>query len=668
MHLCVSVEFCGSVVTVYMAHERAFDFSRKEESRVAVVDRGSLHRVLGTPQLFAIGYGDVGSSIYYALGVTTLYALGAAPLALALAGIVFFCTVLTYTELATAMPESGGSCSFARHAFNDLVSFIAGWALLLDYIVTIAISAYSVGPYFRQLLPGVVNTIGNVPFTLLILGMLLGLNIIGIKESTRVSLLLAVFGVVTKLTIITIGLIFVMQLFDPPTFWMHLQQLWWHMQVGTEHAWSPTWPQFWKGVGMAMVAYIGIESIAQLAGEARHPNRTIPRAMMGTMITLFVLYFGVSAIALTAMTPQELTTAYLENPLAGIAASMPFGQRILVPWVGFLGASILFVAANAGLIGASRLTFAMSEHFTLPRLFYRLHPRFKTPYISLITFTLIAAAIVTVARHLTHIAELYNFGAMLSFALAHLSLLGLRIRQPDLKRPFKIGWSIRWGRFALPITSLIGLLGTMAVWVDVILTKPAGRNLGFLWMGVGLGAYFWYRHAQRLPAAARVEIERLQMPEYRPVKVRKILVPTTGAHTNDMIQFAARLAKGYGADVTALHVIEIPPSLPLDTFFPEKLGVADSVMEQTQAIGREYEVPIDAQVKQSRFAGETIVELAKEGGYDLVIVGANPRALAQAPGRTTFGTTVEYVVRNAPCRVWVFTGKDIVEHGQSPRE
>jgi nucleotide-binding universal stress UspA family protein len=197
------------------------------------------------------------------------------------------------------------------------------------------------------------------------------------------------------------------------------------------------------------------------------------------------------------------------------------------------------------------------------------------------------------------------------------------------------------------------------VWVDVILTKPAGRNFGFLWMGLGLSAYFWYRHQQRLSPTARVEIEKLQMPDYQPVKIKRILVPTTGAHTNDMIQFAAKLAKMHGADVTALHVIEIPPSLPLDTFFPEKLAVADSVMEQSQAIAREYEVPIDTQVKQSRFAGETIVELAKDGAYDLIILGAVPKALSTAPGRSSFGTTVEHVVRNAPGRVWIFTGKDI---------
>jgi len=630
----------------------SIDFSEPASARVAIVDKGSLHRVLNASQLYAIGYGDVGSSIYYALGVTALYALGATPLALALAGVVFFCTVLTYTELSAAMPESGGSCSFARHAFNDLASFVAGWALLLDYIVTIAISAYSIGPYLSNLFPALKTTVGNVPFTLIVLGILLALNIFGVKESTRVSLLLCLFDIATQLVIITLGFIFLLQIAQPAAFLHHLHQLVVGMQIGVAGVdWSPTWPQFWKGVGMAMVAYIGIESISQLAGEARHPNRTIPRAMMSTMVTLLVLYFGISFIALSALSPKELTSAYLEDPIAGIAASMPFGRQYLAPWVGFLGATILFVAANAGLIGASRLTFAMSEHFALPRLFYKLHPRYKTPYVSLIAFTVIAGAIVTVAKRLTHIADLYNFGAMLSFALAHLSLLGLRIRQPELARPFRIGWNLRFGRSALPITALVGVVGTVAVWVDVILTKPSGRNLGFLWMGAGLICYFWYRHQQHLPAAGHVKLERLTMPEYAPAEVKRILVPTTGAHTHDMIQFAAKLAKMQGGAVTALHVIEIPPSLPLDTFFPEKLAFADTIMERSQAIGREFEVPIDAQVKQARFAGETIVELAKDGKFDLIIIGARARPAA------AFGTTVDYVMRNAPCRVWVFAGK-----------
>ncbi len=625
-----------------MAEPNPIDFSSESTERVVTMKREGLHRILGVPQLFAIGYGDVGSSIYYALGVTALYALGAMPLALALAGLVFFCTVLTYAELAAAMPEAGGSCSFARHAFNDLVSFIAGWALLLDYIVTIAISAYTVGPYLGYFFPVLRSTIGNVPFTMGVIAVLLSVNLIGIRESTRIALWLCLFDIVTQLSIIGIG---VVTLLNIP----HLVE---QMRIGVAGVdWSPTWPEFFKGVGMAMVAYIGIESISQLAGETRNPSKNLPRAMMLTMGTLFVMYFGIALVALSVIHPRELSTTYLEDPIAGIAAAMPIGGDVLGPWVGILGATILFVAANAGLIGASRLTFAMGEYFELPRVFYRLHPRFKTPYVSLIFFAGIAAAIVFVARHLTFLAELYNFGAMLAFATAHLSVIALRIRRPDMERPFKGWFNVSIGGRQIPLTAVVGLLGTVAVWIDVVLTKPAGRNLGFLWMGVGLVLYLWYRRQQHLPVAGRVAIEEISIPGFVDAPIKKILVPTRGGALANTVQYAAKIAKANSASLMALYVIEIPAALPLETFFPEKLVQADNILERTEAICREYEVPIETKLLQSRSAGRTIVEVAREGGFDLIVMGFAIKSVPQP--RSALGTTVEHVLRNAQCRVWV---------------
>ena len=623
---------------------REFDLSDDAQTRAHIVqmDKEGLRRVVGVRDLFALGYSDVGSSIYYALGVTALYALGATPLALALAGIAFFCTTLTYAEMASALPEAGGSASFARHAFNDLVSFVAGWALLLDYIVTIAISAYTVGPYLSYFLPALKSTVANVPFSVLVIGVLFLLNVLGIKESTRVSLLLCLFDIVTQLTIITIGALF---LFNLP----HLLQ---QMRIGVPGVdWSPTWPQFWKGVSMAMVAYIGIESIAQLGGEARHASRSVPRAIIATMITLFVMYFGISTVALSAIHPKVLATQYLEDPLAGIAAALPVGSRLLGPWIGILGATILFVAANAGLIGASRLTFSMGEYYQVPRLFYRLHPRYRTPYISLAFFAALASLVIVIARRLTFIADLYNFGAMLAFSLAHLSLIGLRIRRPELERPFKIPGNVRIGQAQVPVTALFGLLATFAVWVDVVLTKPAGRNLGFLWMGVGLVCYVAYRRQQRIAAMAHVEIERVQFPDFQPMAFQKVLVPTLGGLYTENIQIACELAQRHAAAVTALYVIEVPATLPLDTFLPGRFADGEAALKRAQAIGRESEIAVTTQLLQARSAAEAILDVLKEGGYDLVVMGAAMKKGAPTP---TLGSTVETVLKNAPCRVWVY--------------
>jgi len=625
-----------------MEDQRGFDLSAEHTPHhIVQMDREGLRRVLGTRDLFALGYSDVGSSIYYALGVTALYALGATPLALALAGIAFFCTALTYAEMAAALPEAGGSASFARHAFNDLVSFVAGWALLLDYIVTIAISAFSIGPYLSYFFPPLKLAMANVPFSIFILGILLLLNVIGIKESTRVSLLLCLFDIATQATIILIGAFFLLN-------FPHLIH---HMRIGVSGVdWSPTWPQFWKGVSMAMVAYIGIESITQLGGETRLPAKAIPRSIILTMITLFLMYFGISAVALSAIHPKILATQYLEDPLAGIAAALPVGSSLLGPWIGILGAIILFVAANAGLIGASRLTFAMGEYYQLPRIFYRLHPRYRTPFVSLSLFAGLAALVILVAKRLIFLADLYNFGAMLAFCLAHLSLLGLRVRQPDLERPFRIPFNLAIGRIRLPLTAILGLLATFAVWVDVVISKPAGRNLGFFWMGLGLVCYYAYRKKQRISPTAHVEIERVKMPEFVPLSTRKILVPTLGGSYTENLQIACELAKVRGAEVIALYVIEIPPALPLDTFLPERFATAEAALKRAQAIGREFEVAVATKLLQARSAAEAILDILKEEGYDLVVMGT---AMKKGTPVSAIGVTVEMVLRNAPCRVWV---------------
>jgi basic amino acid/polyamine antiporter, APA family len=625
-----------------MNNDREFDLSDEAQAphRIVQMDKQGLMRVLRVRDLFAIGYSDVGSSIYYALGITALYALGATPIALALAGIAFFCTALTYAEMSSALPEAGGSASFARHAFNDMVSFVAGWALLLDYIVTIAISAFTVGPYLSYFFPFLKEGIANIPFSLLVLGVLLTLNIIGIKESTRVSLLLCIFDIATQLAIIVIGTLFL----------LNIPHVFHQMRVGIPGAdWSPTWPQFWKGVSMAMVAYIGIESISQLGGEVRHAGRSLPRATLLTMMALFVMYFGISTIALSAIHPKVLATQYLQDPLAGIAAALPVGGRLLAPWVGILGATILFVAANAGLIGASRLTFAMGEHYQVPRIFYRLHPRFRTPYISLSLFAGLAALVIVVAKRLTFIADLYNFGAMLAFSLAHLSLLGLRIRQPELPRPFRIPFNITVGRAKLPVSAIVGLLATVGVWIDVVITKPAGRNLGFLWMGIGLICYLAYRKKQKISATAHVEIERVEVPEFKALTTQTILVPTLGGPYTENLQFACEMARARGAEVTALYVIEIPSTLPLDTFLPDRLADGDGALKRAQAIGREFEVPVTTQLLQARSAGQAIADLAKEKSFDLIVMGSSFRRGAAA----WLGATTEYVVRNAPCRVLI---------------
>lgn len=616
---------------------------KNDASTVVQMKKGTLKRVLGVFDLFAIGYGDLGASIYYALGVTAIFALGATPIALGLAGFVFICTALTYAEMASSVHESGGSASFARLAFNDFISFIAGWGLLLDYIVTIAISAFAVGPYLAYFFGDLARTPVQIVFAVALIFLLFIMNVTGVKQSTRISLVLTILTVVVQGIVIAIGLSTLLDLGDIAH----------HIRINVPNVdWSPSWADFSKGVAMAMVAYTGIESIAQLASEAQKPAKTIPRAVMLTMVVLLLLYIGISVVALSAVTPQDLGTKFLLNPIAAIVDGLPFGGWILSPAVAILAAVVLAVAANSGLIGASRLSFNMGKYYQLPRLFYAVHPKFRTPIVSLAVYAIAAIFVVLASRgRMDFLADLYNFGAMLAFFFAHLSLIVLRIKEPKMKRPFRVPFNIRWGRYSIPIPAIIGAISTLSVWFLVVITKPAGRYLGFAWITFGLLMYFFYRKKSRLQSMGRISIEEIKIPGFHPMKIKRVLVPTRGGTQTEAVQMACEIAKLHNATVTALQIIEVPASLPLDMNMPQRMVLAEAILKRAQAIALELEVKIELEILRSRSLPDTILEVAEKGEFDLIVLGAMKSV--RDPKARGMGVIAEKVMRKAPCRVWV---------------
>ncbi len=613
--------------------------------RIAQLQKGSLKRVLRVSDLFAIGFGDVGSSIYYALGVTALYAMGATPIALGLAGLVFVCTSLTYAELTSAFHESGGTASFARRVFNDFISFIAGWGLLFDYVITIAISAFAVAPYLGYFIPQFQGATPHATlFSIFLILVLLAINIFGVRQSTRMSLFLVMITIITQLSVIFIGL-----------FWLlDLNTVLDHTRINVPNVnWSPTWPEFFKGTAMAMVAYTGIESIAQLGAEAKKPSKTVPRAVMITMAVLVLLYIGISFVALSAVSAHELGTTYVNDPIAGIVAHLPIGGKVLGAWVGLFAGVLLFVASNAGLVGASRLSFNMGEYYQLPRFFYRLHLHYRTPHFALAFFAAVAIIVILAAKgRMAFLADLYNFGAMLAFFFAHLSLLVLRFKRPELKRPFRVPLNIPWGKYSIPIPAVIGCLATMSVWFLVVITKPEGRYFGFAWMILGISMYLYYRRKQKIRALGSLEIHRVRLPRYTPVDFKHILVPIWKGTQMSTIQMACELANLHNAKITFVHIIEVPFSVTLDAFLPQRTLVSEAMLEKAEAIGREYNIGVAQFSIRARSLVDAILDLLHKSHYDLVVLGS---MATQAQSR--FGTIVEKILKKAPCRVWVCCGE-----------
>ncbi len=619
-------------------------------SSIPQLDRGALKRVLGVFDLFAVGYGDLGSSIYYALGVTAFFALGATPISMALAGLVFICTALSYAEMSAAFRESGGSASYARHAFNDLVSFIAGWGLLLDYIVTIAISAFTVGPYLIGFFPSLKETDVQILFTIGLIMLLLVLNVVGVKQSTRMSIALMAFTVLTQLVIILIGL------FTIESFSNILSS----MSIGkagvTE---SPTWAEFFKGTAMAMVAYTGIESMAQLSAETKKPVRTVPRAIMITMGVLLFMYIGLSVVGFSVLTPYQLGHTYEAQPIAGIVSHLPWGASVLLPFVGVLAGVTLFVAANAGLIGASRLSFNMGEFYQLPRFFYKIHTKFKTPYIALAFFA-VAASIVVAMSHarMSFLADLYNFGAQIAFFFTQVSLIMLRINKPHMLRPFKVPLNIRIKGRSIPIPAVIGALASFSVWVLVVVTKPEGRYLGFSWIFFGLVMYWLYRRKKKISPTTQVVLEKIKIPKFHPLEIRRILLPLRNTTQMETVQVACELAKLHKAEVTAFHVIEVPFSLPLESPLPHRLGQAGIVLKTAEALALEEGIDMQLEVIRARSIPEAILEMAKRGGFDLLLLETTRGPLNN--GRGAFSAHLTEIMQKAPCRTWVCNAGSMV--------
>jgi APA family basic amino acid/polyamine antiporter len=455
-----------------------------------------LKRVLGVPGLFSAGYGDVGSSIYYALGIVALVALGATPIVLAIAGLIYILNALTYAEGGAMIPEAGGSASFARHGISNLVGFIAGWALMLSYIATMAISAYTIPPYLAYFWPILNDPVIDTLVAMGIILFLMLLNFAGVRESSRLNILFIGADIFIQVTLVTLGIVLILGR-EPGVLLQHM--------FG-EGNW-PSTQNFIFGIAIAALCFTGVETVSQLAEETRRPAKRIPRAYVLMIVVVLVLFGGISIVALSAMAPQILgdpVAGWARDPVAGIAANLPSKilQSIFAPVVAVLAASILLTATNAGLLGISRLAYNMSSHNQLPPILGRIHPRFRTPYISIILFSLVALALLAPGFVNPHffadLGALYVFGSLLCFALAHAAILGLRVKKPDLPRPFKLGLNITVGGHKFPFTAILGLTATSVIWIVVIITQSFSRWAGILWMVVGLTVYFLYQLRKRV--------------------------------------------------------------------------------------------------------------------------------------------------------------------------
>ncbi|MDQ6778086.1 MAG: universal stress protein [Actinomycetota bacterium] len=623
-----------------------------EVARMAKIETHGLRRTVGLGGLFATAYGNVGSSIYYALGLVAAYALGMTPVIFMIAGGLFALTAKTYAEGAAMLPEAGGSSSFARQAFNELVSFIAGWALSLDYILTIAISAFFVPHYLGAFWPALTHPPGDVIGGLIVIAVLAWLNIRGIGESAKLNFFLAIADLATQILIILIGVALVL---DPARL---VNQV----QLGT----VPTYPHLIFALSLSMLAYTGIETVSNMAEEARDPGRDVPKAVNLILIAVIGVYAGMTVVALSALPVtghgSHATTllgqppphGFQNDPVLGIIDHLGLATpiaHVLRYYVGILAATILFIATNAGLIGISRLSWSLAEHRQLPIVFARLHSKYRTPWFTILVFS-VFAGVLLIPGKTDFLGNLYSFGAMLSFTTAHAAVIALRIKDPDRERPYRMPWNIPFRGKQIPLTAVLGGIATFAAWISVLVLHVDARYVGTGWMIVGLAGYAVYRRSQGLDLRSHHRVLHRQRPAFFvELEYRSAIVPIFGTDVDaSALRTAAKLV-GEGAMVEAIYVLRVPNQLPLDVALNGEEQVGLRVLETARLAGRQAGLKVQTRLIRTRNPGAAIVEEAERREAEIIYLGT-----AHAPAsERALGPTASYLLAHRPCRVVIET-------------
>ena len=605
-----------------------------------------LQRVLGVYPLASSAYGNVGSSIYYALGLVAALALGLTPVVFIISGFIFFLTASTYAEATAMFPEAGGSSSFARHAFNEFWSFFAAWGQMLNYMLTIATSAFFVPHYVGGLFwSALEHPPGDVLAGIAVIVVLALINIRGVEESLGVNLVLAVIDFATQVLIVILGLFLV---FSPQVLIDNV-----HLGV------APTWGNFLVAIPLCMLAYTGIETISNMSEEAKDPGKTVPRAINRVVIAVFAIYALLPAIALSALPVHCVGShcqtllgvdsqhgGYAGDPVLGVVRALGLGplQHAAEVYVGLLAATILFIGTNAGILGVSRLTYSMGIHRQVPDRLRQLHPRYRTPWVGIVLFSTIAA-LTLIPGQATFLGNLYAFGAMLSFTIAHISVTRMRISIPNATRPYLPPGNLLVRGVNLPLFAVVGGICTFASLCVLAALHTSVAIAGIGWLAVGMIVYPMYRHRHGLDLTTTTKVAIPRPATETEAEYDSVLVAFDEhlGYVPEVMATAARMAARRRRGIHVLVTIPVPAANPISASMPVQESRAQSIIEEAKVqIGRR--VSGHWEKVRAGQTGRRIVDEAKE-------MRATAIVMPMAHDGAGFGRALATVLRERPCRV-----------------
>jgi APA family basic amino acid/polyamine antiporter len=623
---------------------------------------------LGVPFLYSSASAAVGFSIYFSVGVVADRGLGLTPLIFLVAGLMFALTSLSYVEGGAMLRERGGSATFARHAFNELISFIAGWAILIDYLIVIAAAAITVSHYLTPISGSFGGGDVELAVAALVIALAAILNIADVTGRNRqrrlVVLALAELGL--QLLVIIVGLLVV----------LHPDRLTDQLDLFS----SPSARDIVYSLVIATIAYAGIEAASDLAPELEFEPRDLKRVLGVGTIAIPLIYAGIAAVALMAVpvvsTPDGPQTAlagrYIEEPILGVVANYDHGfLSDLMKWAVMLVAvPVLFWAANGAMLGLSRHVYVLATNRQIPSWAGKLESTYSTPYIAIGIAAVLALAL-AIPGDIRFLARVYAFGALLAVTIAQISIVRLRILEPDLERPYRVPWNVRIGGHELPLPAMIGALITGLAWLSVFAFHHTALWVGGGWMVFGLLFYVIYRrYVEGTPLTKRVQVPEASLKK-QPAEVEysTILVPVFGTKLDDdIVSTAGRLADAEVEEgerpprLDVIYVAEVPLAVPLDSPLPKDVQEqAERALERAREVGDEYEnVEVTTKLIPARSLGSGIVQEARDNGAEVIVMGGEPPTRVRGGAilggiggarPDEIGEVTEYVLRKAPSRV-----------------
>ena len=623
-----------------------------------------LQRVVGEETVFAIVYGEISASLYFALGIVALWALGLTPLVLLAAGLLVAIAAGAFAEGATAVDSPGGSAAITRRAFGDAAGFIIGWAVLLDLAVVISLALLYV-PHYAMAAFGRPHGVGAQTDELIAIGLAVAIGAARLVRRTklyRVTVAVATLDAVVQVVLVVLGLALVFDahvLVDP-------------IGLGT----SPTWNALGYSLPIALIAFTGIEIVANMVRERRDTTRQ--GLALGTVAGIGATLLVAALLAMVALSAfpvvpdpaapsgyaSGISTTWLDAPLAGVGQQVGnqigsgFGAALRAV-VALSAVLLLLASATASFSGATRIIGALGEEQALPEVLTRTSRRSLAAPGAVALIVALVAVLLGVSSELgregTALASIYSFGILLSFMAVFASIVWLRFTEPGLPRPVRMRSNIRFGRVEFPLLAVVGFALSWVTWILALGTHRAARIVPPLWLLVGAVVYVVVRRTRGLDLRGRVERVAAPPAELIEVLYGSILVPVkqAGPIEEEMLATASKLAAEQGARVIALKVIEVPLDLELDAPLPDEESAGERLRELAATFKEDYGIDLECRVVRGRAISGTIVAEAKAAEAGLILMGAVPRPSKQAGRERVFSETVENLLRRAHTRVIV---------------